>query len=220
MTVIVLDVTRVCSATSGWLVKLNGSGVWSPVFVVLVKVSLTVPMVSVVSTLALLSKEDVCRTQTVFPLEMLAAVDVKVLVQPMEYSPPVTEIGLAISMPGDRHGRRRDGGGQVHAGLIGERESIRNGVAGQRGARERVADPTHGQDRVGCRATGGCGSMADAHQRIRGDRARGCREYGRAVLRVSSTGDADRRGGVEAANGDATGSNDGSQRRGGLVSEA
>ena len=61
--------------------------------VVEVKVPLTPPMVSVVVTAAPGVPPELCRTHTDWPGLIVPARFVNVPVQPMEYSPPATEIG-------------------------------------------------------------------------------------------------------------------------------
>jgi hypothetical protein len=64
--------------------------------VVLLKLPATPPMVSVVVTVLPGLAEAVCRTQTDCPGLMVAALLVKVPVQPIEYSPLLTEMGAAV----------------------------------------------------------------------------------------------------------------------------
>jgi hypothetical protein len=98
LTVMVLEVTTVLSATSVCGVKLKGSGVVSAVTVVLVKVSLTPPMVSVVWVAVLKDAAEVWRTLKVCPLVMVLATVVQAPA-PTWYSPPMTLIGAAALMP-------------------------------------------------------------------------------------------------------------------------
>src|SRR5258708_3908454 len=65
-----------------------------PVAVVVVKVPATPPIVSVVVTSLLGVSEDTWRTHTVCPGSIVPGVVTKVAVQPMEYSPPATEIAV------------------------------------------------------------------------------------------------------------------------------
>ena len=64
-----------------------------------VNVPTTPPTVSVVFTAVLFVAELVCRTQTLWLLLMVAAALVNVVVQPMEYVPPVMLSGDGLLMP-------------------------------------------------------------------------------------------------------------------------
>ena len=67
--------------------------------VVLENVPVTPPMVSEVVTVELTDAALVWRTHTAWPPAIVPAPDVKLDVQPIEYSPPTTEIGAAALMP-------------------------------------------------------------------------------------------------------------------------
>ena len=98
-TVIALEVITAPRAALVTSVNVKAFGVASAATVVLVNVSDTPPMVRTVLVAVAKLAEAVCRTQTVWPLAMVPAVDTKVTVHPTEYVPPVTEIAAAALMP-------------------------------------------------------------------------------------------------------------------------
>ena len=63
------------------------------------KVPATPPTVSIVVTVAPFVAELVCRTHTIWLLLIVPTALVKVAVHPIEYVPPMTEIGAAVLMP-------------------------------------------------------------------------------------------------------------------------
>ena len=63
---------------------------------VLLKVPLTPPMVSVVVTIVLGLAAAVCRTHTLCPGLIVPALPVKLPLQPIEYCPLATEMAAAV----------------------------------------------------------------------------------------------------------------------------